>query len=216
MWFRKVISKDSSIHGAEGALDLGTATGSPVIDAGSAFGLTTDQRGLSRPFNFASIANAGDGSDIGAVELPISRPSSPGGGSGGGGSPGGGSSVGFGAKTLVTLKLAAKRIPAKGPLKVRVANGNGFTVTGKLSGATTKKVSVSRSRRVKLKAKSFRVGAHSRTIVKLKLPKTLRKLLKRKHKLSLRLTAKVKDPAGHTRTVKKTVKPRVKKKRRHR
>jgi predicted outer membrane repeat protein len=44
---------------------------SPAVDAGSAFALTTDQRGLVRPFEIPSIANAagGDGSDIGAVEL---------------------------------------------------------------------------------------------------------------------------------------------------
>jgi hypothetical protein len=44
---------------------------SPAIDKGGSFGLTTDQRGAPRPFDFSSIANAsgGDGSDIGAVEL---------------------------------------------------------------------------------------------------------------------------------------------------
>jgi hypothetical protein len=45
------------------------AAGSPVIDAGSAFGALTDQRGLTRPSNSGAIANAGDGSDIGAVEV---------------------------------------------------------------------------------------------------------------------------------------------------
>jgi hypothetical protein len=49
------------------------AATSPVIDAGSAFGLTGDQRGLARPFD-AITANAagGDASDIGAVELQVS------------------------------------------------------------------------------------------------------------------------------------------------
>lgn len=43
---------------------------SPVIDAGSAVpGMTTDQRGFYRVVDFANIANAGDGSDIGAFEL---------------------------------------------------------------------------------------------------------------------------------------------------
>lgn len=47
--------------------------GSPVIDAGKSFGSTADQRGFTRPFDVASIANAsgGDGSDIGAVELEL-------------------------------------------------------------------------------------------------------------------------------------------------
>src|SRR5262249_48011754 len=45
--------------------------GSPAIDQGKNFGPATDQRGAPRPFDFASIANAGggDGSDIGAFEL---------------------------------------------------------------------------------------------------------------------------------------------------
>ena len=42
---------------------------SPAIDAGSAFGLETDQRGLPRPVDFPSLLNAGDGSDIGAFEV---------------------------------------------------------------------------------------------------------------------------------------------------
>lgn len=45
--------------------------GSAAIDAGSAFGAGTDQRGLPRPSDFATIANplGGDGSDIGAFEV---------------------------------------------------------------------------------------------------------------------------------------------------
>jgi hypothetical protein len=176
---------------------------SPVIDQGSAFGLATDQRGLPRPFDFPSTANAADGSDIGAVELQAAAPPA-----------GGGSLLAFGSRTLVTLKLAAKRIPARGPLKVRVANGNGFAVAGELRGETTKKVAASRKRRVRLKAKTFRVGAHVSKTIKLGLPKALRKLLKRQGKLTLRLTAKVKDPAGSTRIVRKRVTPRLKKQRR--
>ena len=44
---------------------------SPVLDKGKNFGPATDQRGAPRPFDFASIPNAGsgDGSDIGAFEL---------------------------------------------------------------------------------------------------------------------------------------------------
>ncbi len=49
---------------------LAPRAGSPVIDKGKNFGLTTDERGAPRPFDFATIANAasGDGSDIGAFE----------------------------------------------------------------------------------------------------------------------------------------------------
>jgi len=126
----------------------------------------------------------------------------------------GNSALAFGARTLVTLKLAAGRIPAKGPVAVQVANANAFQVTGTLSGQTAKRVSVARKRRIKLKAKSFSVGAHAKKTVKLNLPNTLRRLLGHKHKLSLRLTAKVKDRAGHTRTVHRTISPRLKKHRR--
>jgi len=47
--------------------------GSPAIDEGKSFGLTTDQRGAPRPFDFPFITNApgGDGSDIGAYELIV-------------------------------------------------------------------------------------------------------------------------------------------------
>src|SRR5207245_1306438 len=46
--------------------------GSPSLDAGSRFGATTDQRGLPRPVDLIATPNAsgGDGSDIGAYEVP--------------------------------------------------------------------------------------------------------------------------------------------------
>jgi CSLREA domain-containing protein len=42
-----------------------------AIDQGNSFGLTTDQRGMTRPCDIATIPNAtgGDGSDVGAFEL---------------------------------------------------------------------------------------------------------------------------------------------------
>ena len=47
---------------------------SPAVDQGIGDGLTDDQRGLTRPVDFSSIANApgGDGADIGAFELQAS------------------------------------------------------------------------------------------------------------------------------------------------
>jgi hypothetical protein len=53
--------------------------GSIAIDHGNAFGATADQRGMPRPSDFASVANAagGDGSDIGAFEAQapaVTRP----------------------------------------------------------------------------------------------------------------------------------------------
>jgi hypothetical protein len=116
----------------------------------------------------------------------------------------------FGTKTLVTLQLAVGKIPAGGPIAIRVVNANSFAITGSVSGQTTKAVATARKKRVKLKAKSFKVGANSRKTVKLKLPASLRRVLKRTGKLSLQLTARVKDPAGNSRTVKKKVTPRLK------
>ncbi|MDQ3870791.1 MAG: hypothetical protein M3301_04140, partial [Chloroflexota bacterium] len=105
---------------------------------------------------------------------------------------------------------------AGGPIKVRIANTNDFEVSGEVSGQTTKKVSVSRKRRIKLSAKAFSVPGHAQRTISLKLPTALGRLLRRKHNLSLRLTAKVRDPAGHSRTVNKTVSPKLLEKRRRR
>jgi hypothetical protein len=51
---------------------MAPTAGSPALDAGSAFGLSADQRGQPRPSDFANIHNLGDGSDIGAVEAQCS------------------------------------------------------------------------------------------------------------------------------------------------
>jgi hypothetical protein len=45
----------------------------------------------------------------------------------------------------------------------------------------------------RLKAKRFSLAANSRKTLKLKLPATLRRVLKRQHKLTLRLAARVKE-----------------------
>ena len=47
--------------------------GSPAIDKGNSFGLTTDQSGSARPADNLTIANAigGDGADIGAYEVRL-------------------------------------------------------------------------------------------------------------------------------------------------
>ena len=70
-------------------------------------------------------------------------------------------------------------------------------------------MSATRQRLIKLRAKPFSVGANATKTRSLKLPKTLRELLKRKRRLSLRLTAKVTDPAGNTRSVRKRITPRL-------
>ncbi len=52
-------------------MTLALLSGSPAIDQGKNFGGATDQRGMPRPYDLPSIANAGggDGSDIGAFEF---------------------------------------------------------------------------------------------------------------------------------------------------
>jgi Ca2+-binding RTX toxin-like protein len=49
---------------------MALSASSPAVDKGSAFGLTSDQRGLLRPTDLPAIPNAGggDGSDVGAYE----------------------------------------------------------------------------------------------------------------------------------------------------
>jgi hypothetical protein len=62
------------LQGNEGpAPTMAPAAASPVVDHGSAFGISVDERGKTRPVDLASSPNASvpgaDGSDIGAVEL---------------------------------------------------------------------------------------------------------------------------------------------------
>jgi hypothetical protein len=176
---------------------MALAAGSPAVDVGSAFGLATDQRGASRPSDVESIRNAGDGSDIGAYEVQA-----PGGG-GAGGSSSHRSRSAFGAHTLVTLRLGAKRIPSRGPLPVVVTNANRFTVSGRLSGATTARP------RITLAARTIRVRARAKKTLRLALPMRLRQRLARTGRLTVRLRARVGDLAGHKRTVTKTVSVRL-------
>jgi hypothetical protein len=95
----------------------------------------------------------------------------------------------FGANTRVTLSLAARRIKPKAPVRVRVANSNPFDVTG----------SVKLGRR----GARVRLAPNGRAVVKLRLTPKLRRRLVRRHRLRLRLSALVRDPAGNQRTVRK-------------
>lgn len=119
-------------------------------------------------------------------------------------------SVGFGSKTRVALRLAAVRIPAKGPLPVQIVNSNAFGVTGSVAGRTATPIAAQRKRVVRFEPKRFSVGAEARKTVKLKLPAALKRGLKRTGKLKVRLTLEVKDPAGTTRTVKRTLTAKLK------
>ena len=104
----------------------------------------------------------------------------------------------FFAKTAVALRLAAQRIPASGPLPVVVSDANNFHVTGRLSGRTA-------DGRIGIPAKAFSVPSNASRTVALDLPKALRKRLRTKGQAKLDLSAVVRDPAGHARTVTRTV-----------
>lgn len=102
----------------------------------------------------------------------------------------------FGDATLVTIKPVSSKVPKSGKLKIRFRSTNDFSLTGSLSGKVGKS---------KVKAKSFSVGASGSRTVTLTLSKSLRSKLAKKRKLKIALTANLKDPAGRTRTLKKSV-----------
>jgi hypothetical protein len=108
----------------------------------------------------------------------------------------------FGPGTRVALKLAARRIPSKGPVEVRVTNRNAFAVTGTLRARTARAIGA-RRKPLSLKAARLRLAAGGRTTVRLRLTRPLRRQLERSGKLALRLAALVGDPAGNSRTVRK-------------
>jgi hypothetical protein len=108
----------------------------------------------------------------------------------------------FGASALVAMSIGARRIPSRGPIKVVLINRNHFTVSGELSGKTT--------RRLAFKGTRFVLAADTRKSVRLKLSRNLRRVLRRDGKLSVRFAAKVTDPAGNIRTVRKNGSVRLK------
>jgi hypothetical protein len=112
----------------------------------------------------------------------------------------------FLAKTLVGLSLATPRIPAAGPLPVVVSNGNNFRVTGTLSGRSAARLPAKpQPKRIAIPAKAFAVAGRKKATVKLALPKAIQGALTKNGRVKLDLTAVVRDPAGHARTVTKTV-----------
>lgn len=125
-----------------------------------------------------------------------------------GGGGGGNAARTFGRKTLVSLKLGATRIRAKGPLAVRIANANDFKVVARISGQTVKKVQAAK-RRVKLKARRISVAPNAARTAKLTLPKVLRSVLARRGRVALRLDVRVTDPLGNVRTFSKRLTPRL-------
>jgi hypothetical protein len=195
--------------------------GSPAIDSGNPATATlpaVDYLGALRP-----VDGDGDGAarrDMGAYELQPAGAPPPGGGDpadptdppgGDPVNPPAGKPQTFGAKTLVTLALASKRIAPGKPLRVRVTNRNKFAVTGSLGGRTIRAFAAAGKRkRLGLKAKAFTVGAGAKKVVKLKLSKRLRGMLVRDGKVALRLRAVVRSPAGESRSVKRKVTPKLK------
>ena len=114
----------------------------------------------------------------------------------------------FGTDTLVTLALARKQIPGRGPVPVAIRNRNPFEVTGKLSGRSAKRLGIAK-KRIKLKGKAFSLDAGERKTVAIKLPKKLRHLLRQNGRVGLRMAAKVADPAGNRRTVRRKLRPKL-------
>jgi hypothetical protein len=121
----------------------------------------------------------------------------------------------FDGDTRVTLRLARRRIGRRGPVPVLVTNANPFPIDGQLGGRSVKRFRAltSRRRRVNLAPKPLQVAALSNTTVRLSLPRKLRAALRRNRKVALRLSALVNDPARNSRTVAKTVTPRLKRRR---
>lgn len=195
----------NTIVGGGGADELDGRGGPDTLDAGAGDDALQTRDGV------ADAADCGAGADTitadaPGIDLQVGCETSlfPG--------PGGGAPTPatFGARTLVTLALARARIPARGPLPVRVSNANGFPVNGTISGKSGKRISSARGkRRVRLGAASFSVAAHAATTVALALPRPLRRELARERRLPLRLTTKLRDPAGAARSVAKVLRPRL-------
>jgi hypothetical protein len=80
-------------------------------------------------------------------------------------------------------------------VRVRLSNANEFAVDGSVSAGRA--------------PRSASVGAQSAATVKVALPKKLRTKLRRKGRLSLRLAAVVRDPAGNSRTIRARVSVRA-------
>ncbi len=109
----------------------------------------------------------------------------------------------FGPDTSVSLALAGKPIGAKAPVRIEVKNGNAFEVAGTVSAKAPKPEG-------RKGPETFSVAAGSTEAVRLRLSRALRRRLLRTGKLTLRLQAEVRDPAGNARAVARTVKAKLK------
>ena len=153
---------------------------SPAIDAGSAFGLTTDQRGGPRPVDYTNVASVpgGDGSDIGAVELP---------------SPADAIAPELSASGEKVLQAES----GKPPKNVRVSLASNEDCTAKVSG-----VLEARGRNAKLRSARVRLPDDlSSVTAKLRLPKRARRIATdglAHGSVKVELAASCTDAAGNT------------------
>jgi Ca2+-binding RTX toxin-like protein len=201
------------LRGDAGPNELFASSGDDVLEGRGGKDKLTGARGAdridARDDGTADTVDCGDDSDKVVADAPgvdtlidcedVDFAARPGGGGGGGAGGGGGGNAAvktFGRKTRVSLRLRSARIPAKGPLALRIANANGFRVLARVSGRT-------------LKAKRVRVPAKAARTVKLSLPKAVRRTLARKGKVTVRISVRLTDPIGNVRTFTKRLTPRV-------
>jgi hypothetical protein len=118
----------------------------------------------------------------------------------------------FGALTKVSLSLTHRQVTAGVRLAVTVTNANAFALSGSLTGHSRHRFPVPgtrlghhTSKPIRLALTRFAVAAHGRTRVTFALRPPLRSRLARTHQLAVVLTARVTDPAGHTRRVTATL-----------
>jgi hypothetical protein len=119
-------------------------------------------------------------------------------------SPTAGSAPGaFGRPTKVSVALDRKR-SGKRKVVLRIGNRNPFKVSAWLRGHTAKALgAATRAKRVILSTGRIEVSARGRKLVTLRLPQPVRAALERRRRLTLVFTARVRDPAGNERTIKR-------------
>ena len=109
----------------------------------------------------------------------------------------------FGRRTKVSVALDRKR-SGKRKVVVRIRNRNAFKVSAWLRGHTVMALgAVTRAKRVMLSTRRVEVSGRGRKLVTLKLHRRAQAALERRRRLTLAFTARVRDPAGNKRTLKR-------------
>ena len=162
--------------------DDAAGEGSPALDAGSAFGLTTDQRGLAGPSTYPRRATSATpptserwrwAPSVRAATTAAASPAS------------------FGSNTLVTSR------PPSGSGDAAACPWWCATATSSPSPAGCRAGGARR----RSGSRPLNIAAKGRETVRLRLPRAIRRILIRRGRVTLRLTAKVRDPAGNSRRV---------------